>query len=594
MTKVSKILKSNPAKPKIHLRPFSFTLVVTLHAAFAAGLVTATTPSHAAQTMSVSVSNTGIQGDSISTNPDISGDGRFVAFESAASNLVIGDTNLQYDIFVHDLTTHQTTRVSVDSAGLQSNGHSGGAKISADGRFVTFYSAANNLVTGDTNSSNDVFVHDLTTHQTTRVSVDNAGVQVIGDSFLPDISADGRFVVFESDAPNLVAGDTNLVLDIFAHDRQTHQTTRVSVDSAGLQGNSASATPAISADGRFVAFNSSATNLVAGDTNVKWDFFVRDRQNQQTTRVSVDSAGVQGNGDSVNKIDISADGSFVIFESSASNLVAGDNNGVSDIFAHDLTTHQTSLVSISSTGVQGNSSSRLPVISADDRFVAFESSASNLVAGKINHTFDIFVHDLTNHQTTLESVNSNGIAANMGSVSVAPAISADGRYLAFASTATNLVANDTNITEDVFVRDRLLIPAVEAPPSVVIPALEADLEVNQTVSAKVVSRGGKFTYTIKVTNAGPGSAAEVNLTDIAPSARLVSKPALTPSQGNCSSGQISICRLGTLLAGQQATVKIKFKAKKAGAAVNTVSVNSASQDSRLDNNTVFTKTKIKP
>jgi len=199
---------------------------------------------------------------------------------------------------------------------------------------VAFYSDSDNLVPDDTNDQRDIFVHDRGTGQTTRVSVDSSGAQGNNNSEYPAISADGRFVAFMSLATNLVAGDTNGVMDVFVHDRGTGQTTRVSVASGGAQGNGTSAVPAISADGRFVAFYSYANNLVPGDTNRRSDVFIHDRGTGQTTRVSVASGEAQAN-DSSEYPAISADGRFVAFESYADNLVAGDTNGVDDIFVRD-------------------------------------------------------------------------------------------------------------------------------------------------------------------------------------------------------------------------------------------------------------------
>jgi Tol biopolymer transport system component len=171
-----------------------------------------------------------------------------------------------------------TTRVSVASNGAQGNGDSFSSSISADGRYVAFHSIASNLVSGDTNGAWDVFVHDRQSGQTTRVSAASNGAQGNGDSESPSISADGRYVAFSSDASNLVSGDTNGAWDVFVHDRQSGQTTRVSAASNGAQGNGDSESPSISADGRYVAFSSDASNLVSGDTNGAWDVFVHDRQ----------------------------------------------------------------------------------------------------------------------------------------------------------------------------------------------------------------------------------------------------------------------------------------------------------------------------
>src|SRR6266446_1314542 len=239
-----------------------------------------------------------------------------------------------------------TERVSVTSGGTEGNGASLGSALSADGRFVAFDSAATDLVAGDTNGVSDVFVHDRQTGATERVSVASGGAQgnassgLIGFAFPPALSADGRFVAFVSYATNLVPGDTNGATDVFVHDRQTGMTERVSVASDGTQANNASSYPALSADGRFVAFQSDATNLVAGDTNGATDVFVHDRQTGTTERVSVASGGTQGNGFSAGPA-LSADGRFVAFHDTATNLVAGDTNGASDVFVHELTVSTT-------------------------------------------------------------------------------------------------------------------------------------------------------------------------------------------------------------------------------------------------------------
>ncbi len=414
-------------------------------------LLSASAPAPAGTTERVSVSSAGEQGNADSGYTAISADGRFVAFQSVASNLVAGDTNACRDVFVHNRATGATERVSVSSAGEQGNGDSWSPGISADGRFVAFYSYASNLVAGDTNAGTDVFVRDRATGATERVSVSSAGEQGNEGSMYPAISADGRFVAFESYASNLVAGDTNGWRDVFVHDRVTGATERVSVSSAGEQGNGDSWWRVISADGSFVAFYSYASNLVAGDTNGVPDVFVHDRVTGVTERVSVSSAGEQGNWGSINPA-ISANGRFVAFDSYASNLVAGDTNGDADVFVHDRATGATERVSVSSAGEQGNGESQYPAISADGRFVAFDSYASNLVAGDTNGDADVFVHDRATGATERVSVSSAGEQGNGGSWW--PVISAEGRFVAFGSVASNLVAEDTNGVADVFVRDR--------------------------------------------------------------------------------------------------------------------------------------------
>lgn len=344
----------------------------------------------------VSVNSQGEQANGGSQSPAISGDGRFVAFGSFASNLV-PDGTFMWDIFVRDRQTGETTRVSVDSQGGQADDWSEYPAISADGRFVAFMSYASNLVPGDTNIAYDIFVHDCQTGETTRVSVDSQGGEGNGYSFHASISGDGRFVAFGSWATNLVSDDTNGIPDMFVHDRQTGETTRVSVDSQGGQGLGGPwlywGFCDISVDGRFVAFSSWATNLVADDTNNSEDVFVHDRQTGETTRVSVDSQGGQGDGDSSHPA-ISVEGRFVAFDSGATNLTPADTNAALDVFVHDCWTRETTRVSVDSLGGQANRSSHEPsAVSGDGRVVAFESDATNLVAVDTNNRRDVFVHD---------------------------------------------------------------------------------------------------------------------------------------------------------------------------------------------------------
>jgi Ca2+-binding RTX toxin-like protein len=404
----------------------------------------------------VSFDSAGNQGNTNSEGASISADGRFVAFQSYASNLVPGDTNNTYDIFVRDRLTNTTTRVSVDSAGNQGNGSTFTTpSISADGRFVAFSSGASNIGPGDTNSSYDVFVRDTLTNTTTRVSLDSAGNQGNGYSYTPSISADGRFVAFESNASNIVPGDTNNTFDIFVRDTLTNTTTRVSVDSAGNQANMGSDSASISADGRFVAFTSGASNIVPGDTNNTSDIFVRDTLTNTTTRVSLDSAGNQGNFRSFTP-SISANGRFVAFSTYASNIVPGDTNSSTDIFVRDTLTNTTTRVSLDSAGNQGNSGSSRPSISADGRFVAFNSAASNIVPADTNSSTDIFVRDTLTNTTTNVSVDSAGNPGEGDN----PSISADGRFVAFESNASNIVPGNTNNTLDIFVVETSSTPKV--------------------------------------------------------------------------------------------------------------------------------------
>jgi hypothetical protein len=342
----------------------------------------------------VSVSSTGAQGNgaSYAYPTTISNDGRYVTFTSEATDLVPGDTNGSSDIFVRDLKLHKTKRVSVNSAGAQSDGASSNTIISGDGGSVVFQSSATNLVAGDTNGQEDVFVRNLKTHRTARVSISSTGTQSDAFNSQPSISADGHLVGFSSAATNLVQGDANAAGDVFIHDLKTHKTRLVSVSSSGVRGDSASEQPSISADGRYVGFLSGSTNLVSGDTNGQNDIFLRDLKAHKTRRLSISSSGAQANGLSF-FIDpsVSAHGEFVVFASLASNLVPGDTNAVNDAFIRDVAHHKTRRLSVSSTGAQGNGGSIDPAITPDGRFAAFHSAASNLVAGDTNGQDDIFV-----------------------------------------------------------------------------------------------------------------------------------------------------------------------------------------------------------
>lgn len=406
----------------------------------------------------VSVDSQGTEGNGSSgeETPSLSADGRFVAFASQADNLAAGDLNHASTIFVRDRQTGQTTQVSISREMRENRGPS----ISADGRFVAFHSLASDLIVGDRNRFTDVFVHDRQLGQTTRVSVSSEGTEGNSGSLEPSISGDGRFVAFVSYASNLVEGDMNGTADVFVHDRQISKTTRVSLSSNGEEGNVRSERPRISADGSCVVFISFANNLVAEDQNAKADIFVYDFKTGLTTRVSVSSEGEEGNNNS-NYPSISADGRFVAFASSSSNLLAEESNGHPHVFVHDRQTGQTTLVSLSSGGEEGNSGSLEPSISADGRFVAFVSNASNLVAEDHNGVYDIFVHDRQTGQALRVSNSSNGEEGN--NRSFYSSISGDGSLVAFTSLANNFVSGsgDNNGVPDVFVAHlQLAQPAV--------------------------------------------------------------------------------------------------------------------------------------
>jgi len=345
------------------------------------------------QTRRINVSANGAEANFVSFFPAMSANGRYVVFQSDASNLVKDDNNRTTDVLLHDQTTGLTELVSVNSSGVQGNSTSSEPVISADGRYVAFHSNATNLVKRDTNKSLDVFVHDRNTQETTRVSIDSEGVQANGTSFGAAISADGRYVAFSTNANNLIKNDGNNTIDVLLHDRETGETTLASLSSNGQQGDASSFNPALSAKGRYVVFGSRATTLINDDTNELEDIFVHDRQTHETVRVSVDNTGQQAEGPSFSAT-LSADGRYVIFNSDAGNLVADDDNNSTDVFIHDRQTGQTHrLTLVSQSYTHTPASSYAPAISNDGRWVAYESKAWNLVANDFNEASDIFIYD---------------------------------------------------------------------------------------------------------------------------------------------------------------------------------------------------------
>jgi Tol biopolymer transport system component len=437
------------------------------------GIVSAKPPS-TVELVSVNKDGTDSGNDDSSYHYSISADGRFVAFQSTADDLVATDTNGTWDVFVRDRESGTTTLVSVNKDGTDSGkvGTSGWGSfspmISADGRFVTFTSDAADLVATDANGRHDIFVRDLQSGTTNLVSVNEEGADSgNGNSWISAISADGRFVAFTSIADDLVNTDTNGVYDVFVRDLQRGSTTLVSVNKDETDsGNDGSNYPVISSDGRIVAFESYADDLVATDTNGKRDVFVRDFQSGTTTLVSVNKDGTDsGNGYSnaqredtqIPQPTISADGRFVAFESTANDLVATDTGGY-DVFVRDLQNGTTTLISVNKDGTgSGNGDSWNPVVSPDGQFVAFTSFASDLVeTTDTNGERDVFVRDLQSGTTTLVSINKDGTDSGTCAgfcYSSFPMISPDGRFVVFNSGANDLVATDNNGRWDVFVRD---------------------------------------------------------------------------------------------------------------------------------------------
>ena len=411
--------------------------------------------------------------ESASHSPAMSANGRFVTFSSFVQDLVPGDAYLpggpdadpqpDWDVFVHDRATATTERVSVASDGEEGDGDSQYPDISADGRYVAFMSEASNFAPDDTNGTFDAFVHDRLTARTERVSVASDGTGGNNGSTHPRISADGRYVVFTSGATNLVADDTNAAYDVFVHDRTEGTTERVSLAPNGDEIEASSTDGSISSDGGQIGFTvSSGSKLEPDDEDAPPGVYVHDLATRGIELVSVTSDGSPANDFSVGSA-LNGDGRFIAFISYASNLVPADANGGSDIFVRDRLRGTTERVSVTSSGAEATGvwlstiragGAWLLTISDNGRYVGFRSDASNQVSGDTNEAEDIFVHDRQTGTTERISVAVDGSEANGSSTDLA--MSADGRFVAFSSFATNLVEFPGPGVDrlDVYVRDR--------------------------------------------------------------------------------------------------------------------------------------------
>ncbi len=405
----------------------------------------------AQSTARISVDALGNEADHASGTAVLSGNGLVAAFESQASQLVPGDVNGVRDVFVVDLESGAVELVSLGSLGETVENSASRPSLSHDGRLVAFHSPSAQLVPGDTNGLSDVFVRDRALGTLRRVSVASDGSQGSGISSFAALSGDGRWVAFLSSAPNLVAGDGNPYTDVFLHELATGLTTRISTAVGGGDPDGYSFWPTISADGAKIAFQSYASNLVAGDTNGLADIFLYERPSGSMQLVSTGLAGLPANGQSSHPA-LSGDGRFVAFTSVATNLIASDLNGFDDVYVRDLVSGAIERVSVTLFGAEADNWSAFPFISLDGRFVGFGSQSDTLVAGDSNSVRDLFVRDRL-AQTT-EQLSLDGNSVGVGDESSGMSISADGTRSVFQSDSADLVPNDLNLRADVFLRVR--------------------------------------------------------------------------------------------------------------------------------------------
>lgn len=403
-----------------------------------AGTASAVSPT----TRLVSKTSVGVAGDGDSEQSRIAANGRYIAFESYAANLPSGDG--QRRVYVHDRGSSTTQLVSANSRGAAATG--GEPSISGNGRLVVFTSTWTKLPMGD-GVTTRVYLRDVVKEKTRLVSKNSKGSAANADASSPWISQDGRFVAFQSAATNLPHGD-GVLNQIYLHELATGKTRLVSTNSKGAVANDVSGSASLSGNGRYVSFESRATNLPRGDGT--YQSYVHDLVKGWTRLTSRNSRGNASNGGNAGPV-ISADGRSVVFWSDAANLPHGD--GTTDqVFVHDLSTGRTRLISRTSSGVVGDGRSTVPHVSAGGRYVVFKSQAANLPHGDGTRVH-VYLHDRKTGRTSLLSRNSRGATGNANSFE--PWISADGNFASFESYASNFPGGGGSILQ-IYVRGPLV------------------------------------------------------------------------------------------------------------------------------------------
>ncbi|SJM92850.1 DUF11 domain-containing protein [Crenothrix polyspora] len=525
-------------------------------------------------------------------NPKMSADGRFVAFSSKLCSWITTPNQTTYqitDIFVQDQLTHKTERIISKFKGCLLN-------ISADGRYISFIEQVPFGIAGIITAglgSGELHIYDRLTHKT---QLSNAIKNKSGQSI--QISANTRYIAFHDNYNNFGSANASKT-GMSIHDLLTGKTTQVVNDEASgaVSGDivitiHSSYPLSFSSDGRYLLFESAASKIVKNDTNKETDIFLYDQVTRKIERVNVSSKGIQGknnNNELFSNASITPDNRYIVFSSSASNLVAGDTNGKSDLFIRDQLTRKTERINTTNGkqanggvgGVDGSVPSVHPVrISADGRYVAFTSYASNLVTGDTNKYPDIFIHDRTTHKTERVNVTSKGAQAGLSNpfsmdMDFNFNMSADGRFIAFASSAY-MVDGDTNKNSDIFVRDHLLDTHHHADLAITPTTKPITLKPNTT---------GNYFYTIA--NNGKDVVPDVSLIHLVSGGSAVS---FKPSQGKCTASVIeTVCHLGRLAAGQKLTLQATVKAQSTS--VNQqITVSGAPVDNVPNNNYISVTT----
>ncbi len=440
--------------------------------------------------------------DEYINNTAVSPDGRYVAYSYSYPEYA-----KPWCMILYDRQTQTSKQIDLSPSGaLPDARRCDHPTFSGDSRYIAYESGAGNLVDGDTNAKVDIFVYDNQLGKNVRVSLSTSGVQPNNDCTMPEISNDGKFVVYQSRATNLVSGDTNDKTDVFIRDIANNTTERVSVDAAGQEKAGYSEYPSVSADGSLVAFQSSADELVPGGVG-KTSIYVKNRASGQIRRVSVSTSGSVAD-NNCNYPKISANGRYVVWISRATNLVPNDTNAKSDVFRHDLQTGETILVSVNSTEAQSNGDASTAYISSDGRYVAFTSNASNLGGTDTNNIEDLYIRDIQAGVTVPVSVSYDPAKGNVGAFYSGNALSTDGMYAVFLSNNQYVVDNNVETRYNVYLRDMKSDLGSE---TLTIGLLAPDRALNTGVVSMTISGTGfNAAATVKMTKAGQSDIAATN------------------------------------------------------------------------------------